>query len=59
VARLSGLPPATVCSDAALARIAASRPASIDALAAIDGIGPLAARRFGPRLLAIIADAPA
>jgi ATP-dependent DNA helicase UvrD/PcrA len=47
--------PAAVLSDDALRRIAERRPASIDELAALPGVGPGKARRFGPRLLEISA----
>ncbi len=50
----AGLPEATVCSDRALAAVARARPASIDELAALPEIGPIAARRLGPRLLAVL-----
>ncbi len=53
-ARASGLPPQAVCDDEALTAVAALRPTSIEELAAIDGIGPMAARRLGPRLLEVI-----
>jgi DNA helicase-2/ATP-dependent DNA helicase PcrA len=53
-AAASGLPPQAVCTDEALAAVAALRPTSIEELAEIDGIGPMAARRLGPRLLAVI-----
>lgn len=45
--------PGAVLSDEALHRIAERRPASIDELAAVPGVGAGKARRFGPRLLEI------
>jgi ribonuclease D len=53
----AGLPEAMVCSDKALAAVARAAPASIDELAAMPEIGPIAARRLGPRLLAALAGA--
>jgi len=44
-----------VLSDAAIQSIAEQRPASVDELAAIAGVGPGKARRFGPRLIEISA----
>jgi ribonuclease D len=46
-----------VCSDQALAAVARAAPGSIDELAALPEIGPIAARRLGPRLLAALATA--
>jgi DNA helicase-2/ATP-dependent DNA helicase PcrA len=53
----AGLPEAMVCSDQALAAVARAAPGSIDELAALPEIGPIAARRLGPRLLAALATA--
>ncbi|MEM9010815.1 MAG: DNA helicase RecQ [Pseudomonadota bacterium] len=44
------------CTTATLARIAEARPADQDALAAIKGVGPERAERFGESFLALIAD---
>ena len=52
----AGLPETMVCTDKALAAVARARPASIDELAALPEIGPIAARRLGPRLRAILAS---
>ena len=54
-----GLPEASVCSDEALAAVAVARPGTVDELAALPEIGPLAARRLGPRLLAALDRAAA
>jgi ATP-dependent DNA helicase RecQ len=53
----AGLPETMVCSDKALAAVARAAPESIDELAAMPEIGPIAARRLGPRLLAALANA--
>jgi len=45
--------PTAVLSDDALRSIAEQRPASIDELAEVPGVGAGKARRFGPRLLEI------
>jgi DNA helicase-2/ATP-dependent DNA helicase PcrA len=47
----AGVPEAMVCSDKALAAVARAAPETIDELAALPEIGPIAARRLGPRLL--------
>ena len=54
-ARAAKVAPAAVLSDDALQGIAERRPASIDELADVPGVGPGKARRFGPRLLEIAA----
>ena len=43
--------PTLVLPDRALAAIAAADPHDDDALAAIHGVGPLVARRYGRRIL--------
>jgi ATP-dependent DNA helicase UvrD/PcrA len=55
-ARAARLPERTVCTDETLAVIAAARPDTVDELAALPGVGRLAANRLGPRLLAVLAD---
>jgi DNA helicase-2/ATP-dependent DNA helicase PcrA len=50
----AGLPEPTICSDRALAAVADARPGTVDELAAMPEIGPLAARRIGPRMLAAL-----
>lgn len=52
-ARAARVAPTAVLSDDALRRIAEARPDSVDDLAAVPGVGPAKARRFGPRLLEI------
>ncbi|HEY1282270.1 MAG TPA: 3'-5' exonuclease, partial [Acidimicrobiales bacterium] len=49
-----GLPEPSICSDEALAAVASARPATGAELAALPEIGPIAARRLGPRLLAAL-----
>ena len=49
-----GLPEPSICSDEALAAVATARPATVAELAALPEIGPIAARRLGPRLLAAL-----
>ncbi|MDQ1426207.1 MAG: ATP-dependent helicase UvrD/PcrA, partial [Acidimicrobiaceae bacterium] len=56
-ARVAHLPERTVCDDETLATIAAARPASVDELAALPGVGRLVANRLGPRLLAVLDQA--
>ena len=54
-ARAAGVSPAAVLRDETLVAVAATRPSSHDALAALPGFGPVAARRWGPVLLDAVA----
>ena len=54
-----GLPEPSICSDEALAAVATARPATVAELAALPEIGPIAARRLGPRLLAALSKSAA
>jgi DNA helicase II / ATP-dependent DNA helicase PcrA len=58
-ARAARVEPATVVDDRLLEAIAAARPATIDDLAAVPGMGPLLASRVGPDLLAALERASA
>jgi len=58
VARAARVEPAAVLADHLLARIATARPADVDALGAIRGVGPILAQRLGPALLARLSTAP-
>jgi DNA helicase-2/ATP-dependent DNA helicase PcrA len=49
-----GLPEPAICTDEALAAVATARPTTLAELAALPEIGPIAARRLGPRLLAAL-----
>jgi DNA helicase II / ATP-dependent DNA helicase PcrA len=49
-----GLPEPAICTDEALAAVATARPTTVNELAALPEIGPIAARRLGPRLLAAL-----
>ncbi len=53
-ANAAAVTPAAVLSDAALAALVEQRPCDLDELAAVPGVGPGKARRFGPRLLEIV-----
>jgi DNA helicase-2/ATP-dependent DNA helicase PcrA len=53
----SGLPEPAICTDRALAVVARARPVTVEDLAALPEIGPMAARRLGPRMLAALARA--
>ncbi|HEY8092408.1 MAG TPA: ATP-dependent DNA helicase UvrD2 [Acidimicrobiales bacterium] len=57
VARAARVDELAIVDDRTLASVAAARPGSIEALAAVPGFGPLMAGRHGPRLLAAIAPA--
>jgi len=53
-ARAAQVMPATICSDESLRAVAQARPATVEALAALTDLGPLAAARVAPRLLAAL-----
>ncbi len=53
-ARVSGNAPYVIFHDKALKRIAANRPANLEELAAIKGIGPAKLERYGQSVLAIL-----
>ena len=53
-ARLAGVMPELVLPDRALAAIANAAPRDADELAAVHGVGPLVARRYGNRILAVL-----
>ncbi len=55
-ARAAGVPAAFLLDDRSLDRIVATMPATQDDLAAIDGIGPLLARRFAGRILPLLSE---
>ena len=55
-ARRQELPPYVIFHDATLIEVARRRPASLDALAAIPGIGRSKLDRYGAALLAVTAD---
>ena len=59
VARDAGVPAFVVFGDETLRHIAAQRPASIEGLARIPGLGPDRLDRYGAAVLALCATAPA
>ncbi len=52
----AGKPAYTVLSDRCLHDIAASRPASLDDLAAVKGVGPAKLTQYGAGILAVVAE---
>ena len=56
-AKEHGVPAYVVFPDATLQAVAVARPASLDALRGISGVGDTKRDRYGPALLACIADA--
>lgn len=50
------LPAYLVATDATLAALAEARPRTMDALAAMPGLGPAKLTRYGTELLAVIND---
>ena len=55
VARAQAVPPYVVFHDATLAAIAAARPASKRALAAVPGVGAAKLERYGDAILDVVA----
>jgi ATP-dependent DNA helicase RecQ len=55
-AKARAIPAFNVLTDRALYAVASERPRSEAELLAIQGIGPSLAKRYGPRLLAIVRD---
>jgi DNA helicase II / ATP-dependent DNA helicase PcrA len=53
-ARAARISPDVVLSDKAIAAIATARPVDESALALIEGVGPMAAHRFAPAILAAL-----
>lgn len=49
--RAAQVPPASLCPDDVLRRIADQKPQSVDELETIPGVGVMLARRVGPRIL--------
>jgi DNA helicase-2/ATP-dependent DNA helicase PcrA len=56
-ARAAAVPPYAVAPDCTLRAIAAARPTSTSALAAVPGIGPVRLERYGAKILALVASA--
>jgi ATP-dependent DNA helicase RecQ len=59
LARAQGVPPYVVAGDRTLREIAAARPASLDELSALYGIGPAKVERYGQDWLDLVARTPA
>jgi DNA helicase-2/ATP-dependent DNA helicase PcrA len=55
-ARASGVPAYVVMHDTTLKALASLRPASIDELLTVPGLGPVKAGRYGSVLLSLVAD---
>lgn len=51
-----GIPPYIICNNMQLAKITLARPASLNALQEIDGIGRAKAEKYGKEILQIIAS---
>ncbi len=56
--RIAGVKPFQILSNSTLVEIAARKPASLEALAAIPGIGPVKLAQFGPDLLSLLHSPP-
>ncbi len=50
-ARVAQVDPLTICSDESLRAVAQARPTTVEALATLTDLGPLAAARIAPRML--------
>jgi ATP-dependent DNA helicase RecQ len=57
LAREEGLPPYVIASDRSLRELAELRPRTLGALSLVHGIGPHKLARYGPGLLAVVAQA--
>ena len=57
-ARFSGVVAHLLIHDATIDAIAATRPSSIDELAAVRGVGPVKANRYGPQILPLLRAYP-
>ena len=57
-ARFSGVVAHLLIHDATIAAIAETRPSSIDELAAVRGVGPVKANRYGPQILPLLQAYP-
>jgi DNA helicase-2/ATP-dependent DNA helicase PcrA len=58
-AKADGMPAFVVFHDATLEQIAHSKPASIEELAQISGVGPTKLERYGPELIEVLSGADA
>ena len=59
VARASGVPAYVIFHDSTLAAVAAARPQTPEQLLGLPGVGPVKVSRYGPELLALLAEHPA
>ena len=59
VARASGVPAYVIFHDSTLAAVAAARPRTQEQLLGLPGVGPVKVSRYGPELLALLAEHPA
>jgi superfamily II DNA helicase RecQ len=55
-ARAAAVPPYVLLHDGTLTALAAARPATLEELVAVPGIGQVKAARYGATLLAVVAD---
>ena len=58
-ARASGVPAYVIFHDSTLAALAAARPQTPEQLLGLPGLGPVKVSRYGPDLLALLAEHPA
>ena len=56
-AKAANVDPATICSDDGLRAVAQARPSTVEAVVALTDLGPLAAARIAPRMLAVLSQA--
>lgn len=56
-AKAAQVEPAAICSDESLRAVAQARPTTVEAVAALTDLGPIAAARVAPRLLAALNQA--
>jgi len=56
-AKAAKVDPASICSDESLRAVAQARPSTVEAVAALTDLGPIAAARIAPRILAALNEA--
>jgi DNA helicase II / ATP-dependent DNA helicase PcrA len=56
-AKAANVDPATICSDDGLRAVAQARPSTVEAVVALTDLGPIAAARIAPRMLAVLSQA--
>jgi DNA helicase-2/ATP-dependent DNA helicase PcrA len=56
-AKAAQVDPASICSDESLRAVAQARPSTVEDVVALTDLGPIAAARIAPRILAALNQA--